>query len=365
MYRSQDEKLQKKSNAFVSRILAAFVVTILLLALTLAPVIPAQGRSVAGSIELSIYSNNGEMLDTPARISISSNDGVPGMTQTVCNDGVAWFSGLPQGSYILTVDAPGFQLASTEADLLEVGTVQASVTLQPAPQPSQGPGSLSMVLAPKAKADLDAGLTAMRANKLDEAQEDLGAAYNLAPGDADVNDALGLLFMLKKDLSQAQQYIETATSLDPDNINALVDSGQLRLMQNNSTAAVAPLRKATALEPHDKFAHWLLGITYLQLGLFEKARHEALEAIKANKGKPTDAQFLLGQAEASLGRTTEAIKTLQKFVRQLPNDHYAPAARSLIADLQTQPLTPGAPVVQQNAPASATAKLGGATTEAR
>jgi len=338
MYRSQKSN-QRKPDPVVVRIFSAFFAATLFALIT--PTLYAQARASSGSIELSIYDSGGTMLDSPARISLSSDDGEPGIMQTVSNDGVAWFNAVPAGSYVITVDAPGFQEASAEADLAGLDHVQATVTLQPAPEPDQGPGSLSTVLAPRAKADLDAGIAAMSANKFDDAQEHLQAAYNLAPGDADVNAALGLLFLQERDLSQAQEYTERATSLNPDNVNALLDSGQLHLLQNNSNAAVPPLQKATALAPHDKFAHWLLGIAYMESGVFEKARQEALEAIKADKGRPSEAQYLLGQAEASLGRSADAIKTLQKFVRQLPNDSYAPDARNLIAKLQTSPLTRG------------------------
>ncbi|HTZ72952.1 MAG TPA: tetratricopeptide repeat protein [Candidatus Aquilonibacter sp.] len=351
MYRSQSSQIQKKLDPVVLRILPVF------LAVTLFTFVPRvgygqSGRLSGGSIELTIYGADGQPLDSPARVLLSSDDGMPGITEGISVDGIVWFHGLPAGTYLLTVDAPGFQRGIAQAELLEAGSVEASVTLQVAADTNQGPASLGMVLALKAKAELSAGFAALQTNKLDEAQEDFEEAYNLAPGDASVNDALGLLFITKRELSQAQEYIERATSLDPYDVNALVDSGQLKLMQDNSNAAVSPLQKATQLAPCDKFAHWLLGIAYMQLGLFEKAQHEAVDAIKANKGKPTDAEFLLGQAEASLGRTTEAIKTLRKFVRQLPNDVYAPQARNLIAKLQTQPMT-------------AAANSGGATAELR
>jgi tetratricopeptide (TPR) repeat protein len=91
------------------------------------------------------------------------------------------------------------------------------------------------------------------------------------------------------------------------------------------------------LAPHDYFAHWLLGIGYYGSRQYEKARVEAVAAIKASKGAASDAEYLLGQALAGLGRNGEAIATLQKFVNEKPAGYYAPAAKTLIAKLQDAP----------------------------
>lgn len=90
---------------------------------------------------------------------------------------------------------------------------------------------------------------------------------------------------------------------------------------------------------------------------YEKARVEALAAIKASKSGATDAEYLLGQALAGLGRDAEAVATLQKFVHEQPNGFYTPAAKSLVAKLQAGPpsnsaqtaAVPGGPVAQNDA----------------
>jgi Flp pilus assembly protein TadD len=209
--------------------------------------------------------------------------------------------------------------------------------MSPANDSATSAGAYGIVLAPKAKKDLDQGVSALHASQFDQAQQDFEAAYKLAPGDPDVNDALGVLFLVKNDFNQAEEYMQRALSLDPQNVNALVNMGQLRLMQHDAERAEITLQRAIALGPRNTLAHWLLGAAYLDSGQFEKARVEAIATIKTGKETATDAQFILGEALAGLGRSDEAIAALQTFVHQLPNDSYAPEAQALIAKLQAAP----------------------------
>jgi Flp pilus assembly protein TadD len=122
-------------------------------------------------------------------------------------------------------------------------------------------------------------------------------------------------------------------------------------MQHDADGAQVPLQKAVAIAPRDTFAHWLLGAAYLDSGQFEKARVEALAAIKTSKGIANGAGYILGEALAGLGRNGEAVEALQKFVREFPRDTYAESARALISKLQ------GAPALGAAGPATQSAAL--------
>lgn len=146
---------------------------------------------------------------------------------------------------------------------------------------------MGVVLAPKASKELSEGIDAIRDAKFDKAQQHLQAAYRLAPGNPDVNSAMGELYLAQRNIPEAEHYIDRATSLGPDNIEALLGAGELRILQQNPAAAESPLEHAVDLAPHNKFAHWLLGVTYFDLGLYEKCRTEALAVIKINRNTAT------------------------------------------------------------------------------
>lgn len=302
---------------------------------------PGFGGASGATLTVNVVAPDGNTIDMPAIVILSSISASSSPQEQASDDGVAQFQNLKEGAYFVFVSLPGFKSAKQEVQIVMMGLSEASVVME-SDDGSDQPAAPGMMLAPKAKKDINDGIAALHASKYDEARKHFEAAYKLAPGDPDVNDALGLLYIVKKDTPHAQEYISRALSLDPNNLNALVDDGQLKLIQEDFNGAQPPLEKAVNLAPHDYFAHWLLGIGYYGSRQYEKARVEAVAAIKASKGAASDAEFLLGQALAGLGRNAEALATLQKFVNEKPTDYYAPSAKTLIAKLQTAPAaTPG------------------------
>lgn len=335
MYRSQINKSNQAVLVFPwKKIYATFAFAVFAAPLAIAQSSHALGSG--GSLKVEIFTG-GQLTDLPAQVVVASEGSTANTEQTVCNDGMAVFGSLPAGVYSVTVHIPGFNDGKGQAQVFGDGMAETTVELDPSDDARTQQSGTGFMLAPKAKKDLELGLDAIQASRFDQAQQHLNAAYNLAPGDPDVSSALGELYLIMKNLDEAQHYIEHATSVAPDNLNALVEMGQLRMLQNNPAAAQPALEHAVDVAPRDKFAHWLLGMAYLEQGLYEKAKDEAVEVVKINKSAATDGEFLLGEALAGLGRTAEAIETLKTFVKKVPHDAYTPYAQNLIAKLQSQP----------------------------
>jgi tetratricopeptide (TPR) repeat protein len=296
-----------------------------------------------GEVDVRIVSRDGRPIDLPARVTLEPEGDMASMQQVTSDNGSARFYHVPTGRYGVQVSMPGFKEGEAdEVDVMSFGTVEASVTMQPEEDASTAVGAKGMVLMPKAKKELDDGIAALRARKDSDAEQHLQAAYKLAPGNPDVNAALGEYYLVTKNYDKCQEYLQRAASLDPENVAALVDMGQLRIEQSNFPAAVTPLEKAVGLAPRSVLAHWLLGVAYFDMKENEKARVEAAAAIKASKGTATEAEYLLGQALAALGRNAEAIVALQAFVHDMPQDRYAQNAQDMIAKLQAAPAVPAA-----------------------
>jgi len=304
-----------------------------------------QVRTGSSSLIVTIQSPDGRPIQIPARVTLSAEAGSPTVLETVSNNAMARFDHLAGGRYDLVVSIPGFAEGDGDVEVMDLGIVDTSITMEMAQDPDHSVGAMGLLLAPAAKKELDLGFAAMHANKLDESRQHLQAAFKLAPGDARVNDALGELFLLEKDFANSKDYLERATSLDPLNVTALVDLGDLRIQQKDFAGAQPPLQKAISLAPQDAAAHWCLGVSYLDLKQYEKAMAEANAALSSKKGSETEAEFLLGAALSGLGRDKEAIVALQSFIRQMPNDAYAPAAQTLLAKLQAAP-SPGSSATQ-------------------
>ncbi|HEY6467044.1 MAG TPA: tetratricopeptide repeat protein [Candidatus Acidoferrales bacterium] len=292
-----------------------------------------QPRSGTAVVQVNVVGQDGDPLGQGAQVTISAQ-GDSGRTDMSGSNGMVRFAGLSRGSYVVTVRDLGYKDGYGSVEVpMSYGTYNTTVTLESLPSADEtGKG---MLLAPKAKAEYDKGVEAMGHQHYDEAQKHLEAAYKLAPGNPDVNDKLGELFLVTKNTEKAQQYLQNALSLDPDNEDALTDMGELRIGERDYPAAEKPLEQAVNVDPNNWFAHWLLGVAYLRGNENEKARVQAAAAIKSGKGSANDAEYLLGEALAKLGRTTDAIHALQLFVKGAPRNSYAPAANALIAKLQS------------------------------
>ena len=316
--------------------------------------LPGQGQSgqQRGStavVLVNVVGEDGGPTGAGAEVTLSS-EGDNGRTEMAGSDGTVRFVGVSRGYYSVRVHELGYDDGFSNVDVATgYGTFTASVSLRA--QPSADSERKGMILAPKARAELDKGVDALRHQRYDEARSHLDAAYKLAPGNPEVNDRLGEFFLVTRDIEKAQDSLQNALSLDPDNVNTLTDLGELRIVQGNYPAAQKSLEQAVDLNQHDWFAHWILGVVYLRVNENEKARAEAAAAIKEGKGSADDAQFVLGEALAKLGRTDEAIHALQLFVKGSPKNSYAPAATAMIAKLESGET----PIVPDDAAATPTA----------
>jgi predicted Zn-dependent protease len=249
-------------------------------------------------------------------------------------DATAVLTGMPgYGPYTVEVRAPGYQTQRKDFDYSEaLGRVEVNVTLQPLPDSNTA--SIAPPLDPKVQAQVDKGLKAMQARNFQDAQKQFSAAHKAAPQNANICYLLGAAYQKSGDLKNAQTYLEKSTSIDPDNVSALVALGQLYDQQKNYRAAIPPLEKAVIIDSKEWLAHWVLSDAYVHTGQYEKARKNAEAAVELGNGAATKAELIEGEALAQLGRPEDAVKVLEDFLHNLPNDPAAPAVRAFIAKLQ-------------------------------
>jgi Flp pilus assembly protein TadD len=280
--------------------------------------------------------DDGTPVTTSGVVTIFRAGEVSGRHENTGSNGVVRFIQLANAAYTIVVSVPGYKDARTEADITpNHAAAEITVTMERvAGTPADEGNAKGIVLAPKAKKEAQQGIDAMRAGKYEEAEKHLKAAYKLAPGNPDLNDRLGELYLETRDYEKADSYLKQALSLDPENAGALADMGWLRMQQGDNVAAETALKHAIALEPQRWFTHYVLGVTYLRQHDYEQARSEAATAIKVGKAAAVDAEYLLGECLAAAGQNDEAVKELQEFLRDGPTNSNAKAAEKLIANLR-------------------------------
>ncbi|HTS10738.1 MAG TPA: tetratricopeptide repeat protein [Candidatus Limnocylindrales bacterium] len=258
---------------------------------------------------------------------------------TVSGDAI--LSGMPgYGPYTVSVTAAGFETATKDFEYNAAsGRVEVDVTLHalPAPGSTNSQPSPEPPLDPKTQEHVQKGLAAMQSGKFDEAQKEFIEARKHSPQNAQVCYLLGAAYQKGKDLKNAQLYLEKAVSIDPDHVQALVALGQLHDQQKDYAAAIPPLEKAATLDGKEWLARWVLADAYLRTGQPEKAAKSAQAAVELGNGSANKAQLIQGEALAQLGRRDDAIKALQSFLHDEPNDPAAPAVQKLVERLQSAP----------------------------
>ncbi len=300
----------------------------------------------------------GRMFDVMlSRIGFQYNS----LYQRTAPNGVAEFNSLAIAPYRITVSAPGFDDGGAEIELTIARlTATVTVTVDLKDSDSSDEPAKGIVLAPKARKEAAAGLAAMQAGHYDEARQHLEAAYKMAPGNPEINDMLGELYLTTKDFAKAQTYLQRAISIEPDNASALSDMGYLQIQQKDYVLAEINLLRAVSLAPQNWQSHWLLGMAYLHLNQPENARDEANVAIKDGKDQAFDAEYLLGETLAVLGNYGDAMKALDQFLKEAPTSSNAPAAKVLLAKLQSAAILSPANDSQSSTPAVAAGATGGA-----
>jgi len=298
----------------------------------------ASEAKLGGSIEVRVLGIHGTPLQQQALVSVyAKGESTPVKTASTKRDSeILLFYKLPEpGSYTVEVIVPGYRIEQRNLDYNGISRTQLDFAMQPnADNFAASDFTSPLPIPPKAQQHVDRGLTELQAGNLKRSKKELAAASQFAPANSEIAYLLGSVYLRGKDLSSAEVYLTKAIVIDPENVPALVGLGQLRYEKTDFQGAEKALEKAIRLDPKQWLALWLLSDIHLRAGNFEVARGEAEDAIQLGNGAADGAEFIDGEALAELGRRQDAIKMLQAFLRNLPEDPNAPAARALAGRLE-------------------------------
>ncbi|HKW18282.1 MAG TPA: hypothetical protein VJO35_12315 [Terriglobales bacterium] len=302
---------------------------------------------------LTVVGEKHEVLDRQSVIKLEDTTTHTTLWQTTTDQSEASFGDLSVGQYNIEASAVGY-LSATKPYQVGSGyaTYHVEISLQRDPNAVEIKEPNAPDLSKKARKEIQRGVRALKSGNLKNAQKKLQNASVLAPNSADVNFLLGYLYFLKQDFHQAQLFLAKASTEDSHNVQVLTLLGRVRLHENNDIAARGTLEEAIATDPEYWLAHKFLAIAYLKEHEFDKSRAQCEIAIAKSKGAGASVDLILAPALADLGKTEEAISTLNDFLRSAPNKADAEQARNLIKLIQVSANTPAAPVTVIPAPES-------------
>lgn len=167
--------------------------------------------------------------------------------------------------------------------------------------------------APRAtdSSHFQAGLLALKENRLPDALANFLSAEKENPSDPRVHDFLGIVELQLGRYDDAAREYEEAIRLDPGFEDAYRNLGFLEWNRHSLEAAQGHLEKAIAQNPGDAFAHYYLGRVLLDAGQPANAFDELN---RSGMAWPNDPAFLLQAAGgyAQIKRPKEARATLDR-----------------------------------------------------
>jgi tetratricopeptide (TPR) repeat protein len=144
----------------------------------------------------------------------------------------------------------------------------------------------------------------------DGAIKEYQTALELRPGEAELCEALGQVYLDNHSDGDAQTELERALALDPSRTHALYLLGRLYVQNRDNEKAVPYLQRALLLQPDLAEASELLGTAYVRLGQFANA------VPRLEKAAPRDhygnVHYQLYLAYHKLGRDELAKKALSR-----------------------------------------------------
>ncbi len=179
------------------------------------------------------------------------------------------------------------------------------------------------------------------ANRLDEAERMLQAAFTIAPNRADLHEERAAVALARGDWQAADSELQQTLNLDQNRTSARVALGRLYVERlGQPTAAVAQLERAGRAEPSNADAQRWLGEALLQTNRADAAV-TAFERVLALAPNDVGARHGLAQAYLELGRLDVAQQNEQAAL-DASNGAFVPAWVGLGDVLQRNNLLPEA-----------------------
>ncbi|HEY8228133.1 MAG TPA: tetratricopeptide repeat protein [Pyrinomonadaceae bacterium] len=245
------------------------------------------------------------------------------------------FRGLPSGEYTIVIDKekefePYRQSVSvTQFRGFPPQTYMLSIRLQFKVEAKAKPGVVdaNLVNVPRpALVHYNNAADLSRKNDHTGAIAELKLAIKEYPTFMLAFNELGVQYLKLNQLENADEAFQGALKIDPEAFPALVNRGIANFMMKRYGEAVPILHKALKKNDESAVAHYFLGQSLANLGLFVDAEKELLLSVKLGNEDMKEAHRLLAIIYSSRGDKKQAAAELEAYLQLAPD---APDAQKL------------------------------------
>ena len=286
-----------------------------------------------GTISGTVYLPGSNQPASQVAISLKSHEA--GVFRSILTDYDGHFevSGLPAGTYDVTIEEQGYQTyrSTAEFDGSALKLELHLAALLP-PQPVQSANTVSvreLAIPGKAKEEYRKGLASLAKKQLVQSLKHFASAVRAFPG---YFEALYHQGIVETDLGHqeaAMQDFQMASELSGGRYaRAQFGMGYLYYLQGNAAQAESITRRGLELDPDSADGYVILGMALLRLNRVDEAERSAREALLRNPNE-VDAYLVLADSCARRQNYQEQIQDLDTYLKLDPTGPASKRAREV------------------------------------
>lgn len=325
------------------------VLTILILSFNALAQTDIPGQTSAGNggdntIQGDIITPNGQRLDRPVNVRLSTMRGE--MATTSNGNGSFLFNRLTGGRYTVTVDAgEAYAPATASVDIphsssgagqmSRMGTTYSvQLYLRPRSGGAVAKGVVSAADPPQPALDLyNKALESVKAGERDKAIEHLKAAIAIHPQFVAALNGLGVQYMKLGNYQAAFEAFNTALTITPDNFMLHLNCGITLLQLNKPEAAEKEFGVALLKNEASGTAHVYRARALIALNRLDDAVKHLKRAVEIGGEDVRIAHRFLAGIYMEKGENAEAVKELELYLKTGAAGKESDQIKNLIKDL--------------------------------
>lgn len=256
------------------------------------------------------------------------------------------FYGLGSNPYHVVIHDERFypvdQLVVLDTSLSQMSMAQITLTLrEPAkkgPLPNRESGSNPYLIDPaeyrkhfprNAVKEFDKGVAADKDQKRDDAIRHYEKALSLAPDFYPAHNNLGSDYLAESDFNAAEAQFQQVIHANTTDAAAYFNLANVFLLTRRFQESLEHAIEGLRREPNSAFGYYVLGSAYHHVGDAAQSEQALRRALELDP-KLSRAHLALVNLYLAEHRDADVSAELNAFLRDFPNDAYAPKARALL-----------------------------------
>lgn len=305
-------------------------------------------QTTSGSIIGQIRIAPGTEIKAPVLVTLNSRGATVDSIYTD-NEGRFGFNGLPANLYHIVINEDGYLPVQEEVSVDPVTSSMRILTIYLVPRetilkssPSIKGGNTRLAdsaqytqqIPKSARKEYDQGVRSDKDGKPDEAILHYQKAIELAPEFYEARNNLGSDLMSRSQFPEARLQFEKVVKVNPSDAAAYFNLGNLSLLTQQYDQGRRWVEEGLSKQPDSAFGHFLQGSLDARSGQPKQAEAALRRSLELDPFM-SKAHLALVNLYMQQQRNDDAASELRLFLKNFPEDPFAPKAKQVLQKLET------------------------------